>query len=83
VTLADGSVLTGMVVENGEQVSIYPADPKAEPTVVDAAKVKEVELLPASQMPPGLLNILNPEEVRDLMAYLMAGGNKDNKIYKR
>jgi hypothetical protein len=32
-------------------------------------------------MPPGLINGLNPEELRDLMAYLMAGGNSASKVY--
>ena len=31
---------------------------------------------------PGLINSLNPEELRDLMAYLKSGGNEDNEVYK-
>jgi len=26
---------------------------------------------------------LNPEELRDLMAYLMSGGNENNDVYKK
>ncbi|RRA97591.1 c-type cytochrome [Larkinella rosea] len=35
-----------------------------------------------SIMLPGLINSLNPEELKDLMAFLKAGGNPDNAVYK-
>ncbi|QIP16217.1 c-type cytochrome [Spirosoma aureum] len=35
-----------------------------------------------SVMLPGLINGLNPNELKDLMAYLKSGGNQDNEIYK-
>ena len=35
-----------------------------------------------SIMPPGLIYSLNPGELKNLMAYLMSGGDKNNKIYK-
>lgn len=37
---------------------------------------------PESIMYPGLINSLNPEELRDLMAYLKSGGNENNEVYK-
>ena len=37
---------------------------------------------PDSIMYPGLINSLNPEELRDLMAYLKSGGNENNEVYK-
>ncbi|GAB3707754.1 hypothetical protein GCM10027592_42190 [Spirosoma flavus] len=35
-----------------------------------------------SIMFPGLINSLNPQELRDLMAYLKSGGNQNNDVYK-
>ncbi|MBD2699567.1 c-type cytochrome [Spirosoma sp. BT702] len=35
-----------------------------------------------SVMLPGLINSLNPEELRDLVAYLKSGGNQSNDVYK-
>ena len=33
-------------------------------------------------MPPALLNSLNPEELKDLLAYLLSGANpKDTNFY--
>lgn len=36
-----------------------------------------------SPMLPGLINPLNNEELKDLLAYLVANGNKDNPIYSK
>jgi hypothetical protein len=35
-----------------------------------------------SPMPPGLFNRLNEQELTDLLAFLVSGGNKNNKVYK-
>ncbi|CCH51449.1 heme-binding protein [Fibrisoma limi BUZ 3] len=35
-----------------------------------------------SIMLPGLINSLNPDELRDLMAYLKSGGNQSHEVYK-
>lgn len=35
-----------------------------------------------SIMMPGLINRLNEEELKDLMAYLISGGNADHAVYK-
>ena len=35
-----------------------------------------------SIMLPGLINSLNPGELRDLMAYLKSGGKSANPVYK-
>jgi hypothetical protein len=33
-------------------------------------------------MMPGLINSLNDEELKDLMAYLMAGGRKEHPVFQ-
>jgi hypothetical protein len=33
-------------------------------------------------MPPGLINALNSDELLDLLAYLVSGGNKSDKVFK-
>jgi hypothetical protein len=32
-------------------------------------------------MLPGMINRLNEDELKDLMAFLMAGGNKEHPVY--
>ena len=61
---------------------IYPSDPKADPITLKIEDVEAVRPSEVSQMPKGLIDGLNAEELRDLLAYLMSGGNSDNeKIY--
>ena len=76
-----GAVHAGLVVERGETLEIYPPDAKAEPARVKRSDVAKVERVPVSQMPPGLLNLLNGDELRDLMAYLMSAGDPKDKVY--
>lgn len=81
VTARDGKVHTGLVVERGDLLEVYPPDPKGEPAKLKRADVTKIERVPVSQMPPGLINLLNGEELRDLMAYLMAAGDPKDKVY--
>ena len=83
VRLKDGTITTGLYIENGDAVSIYPPDHTADPVAVMVDDVESVKQLPVSQMPPGLINMLNPEELNDLMAYLMSGGDPENKVYRK
>jgi hypothetical protein len=36
-----------------------------------------------SPMPQGLLNVLHREEIADLMAYLLSGGDRTNGMFGR
>ena len=36
-----------------------------------------------SMMPPSLINSLNQDELLDLLAYLVSGGNKGDKVFKK
>ena len=44
----------------------------------DVARTRVSEVSP---MLPGMINRLNNEELKDLIAYLVAGGNKDHEVY--
>ena len=83
VTTKDGKVYTGIAIEKGDEVEIYLHDPKAEPTKVAKDFVEKIEQSPVSQMPAGLINLLNKDELRDLSAYLMSGGNPKDKRFKK
>lgn len=82
VELKSGEALVGLVVESGEVLKVYPADVKAEPRVVKRSEVKSVKESKISQMPPGLINMLNAQELADLMGYIMSGGDRGAKVYK-
>ncbi len=81
VTTKDGATHTGLVVERGEEIEVYPPDAKAEPAKLKRSDVAKIEPVPVSQMPPGLINLLNGDEIRDLMAYLMSAGDPNDKVY--
>lgn len=81
VTLKSGEMHTGLVVEHDDTVDIYPAVNAAEAIAVKRTDVAKIEQSSVSQMPPGLINGLNAEEVRDLIAYLMSGGDPKDKVY--
>jgi putative heme-binding domain-containing protein len=81
VTLRDGETISGLVVERGENLEIYTRSPTAEPRIVPAAEVSSVEHSDVSQMPPGLINLLNEDELRDLIAYIISGGNEDHEMF--
>ena len=81
VRLDNGDVITGLVVEREDTIEIYTRDPDAEPTVVERDEVASVEPVDVSQMPAGLINPLNPNELRDLIAYLYSAGDPDAEVY--
>jgi hypothetical protein len=48
---------------------------------VKVSEVKSRKVYPISMMPTALLNTLNPDEVLDLMAYLLSAGNPQDKVF--
>ncbi|HET9487175.1 MAG TPA: c-type cytochrome, partial [Chryseosolibacter sp.] len=83
-TMKDGSSILGRLTnEDGEKYFISQ-NPFAPEVIREIPKqdVVSTKYSYISVMYPGLINRLNEEELKDLMAYLMAGGNKDHEIYK-
>ena len=83
-TLTEGDPVIGRIVgEAAGRLSIMtnPFAPD-EVTRVEVAKVKSRKDYPVSMMPPGLINALNPEELKDLVAYVLSGGNESDKMFK-
>jgi len=81
VVLDDGETITGLVARREDSVRVYTRDLDAEPTVVSRDAVQSVRQVDVSQMPEGLINSLNPEELRDLMAYMLSGGDPESDLY--
>jgi len=82
--LADGKMVSGRVVEETEDeihINTNPYDLQQKITI-QADQVVSRKQSPVSTMPPGLLNKLNPKEVADLMAYLMAGGDRNQAVFQ-
>jgi putative heme-binding domain-containing protein len=62
-------------------VSQNPFAPRVIRTVAKA-EVKSTKVSEVSTMLPGMINRLNDEELKDLMAYLISGGNPNHEVYQ-
>lgn len=84
VTKNDGSIVSGVVVNlKGDNVTLNTdlTDPNQRVNI-DRKEVKEMEVSTVSPMPPMLLNMLNKEEVLDLLAYVLSGGDDEKDFFK-
>ena len=82
VTTIDGESHTGQIVKKRDTVEIYTQNMGQPPTIIPRDQVASIEEVETSQMPPGLINTLNPDELKDLIAYLESGGNPEADVYK-
>ncbi|PCJ97394.1 MAG: heme-binding protein [Flavobacteriaceae bacterium] len=83
-SLKNGQSVVGRLMNEDDENYIISQNPYALDLLRNIPKdqVVEVKLSTLSLMPPGTINRLNEEELKDLLAYLMAGGNPENDIYE-
>ncbi|KAA0215829.1 MAG: hypothetical protein DYG94_06645 [Leptolyngbya sp. PLA3] len=77
VEKTDGGVVRGLVVRNdADAVVVAPNFMDTSQTVrIAPSQVRSIQRLSESPMPPGLINAMNADELRDLVAFVMAGGD--------
>ena len=83
VTLKNGETLSGVVVNlNGDRVTLntdlYNPNQR---TSVQRKEVKSMGPSTVSPMPPGLLNMMEKEEIMDLLAYILSGGDTNHRFF--
>ncbi len=85
IDLKDGGVVIGRVTgeEAGKLMVMASALAPNDLTGVPLANVKSRKPWTISMMPPGLINSLNPEELKDLIAYLLSAGNEKDKAFAK
>ena len=69
IVLKDGRVLTGVLRTDGEQWIL--GDTQGRSTVLDRSQIEEIKPSAVSVMPQGIPEKLSPEQLRDLLTYLM------------
>ena len=69
LTLKDGRQLSGVIAASNDRTLTLRT--LTEPLTLDRAEIIKQETSPMSMMPEGLLLALQPDQVRDLIAYLM------------
>lgn len=83
--LRNGTSVIGRLT-NQDKTAFYVSQNPYAPDQVEKVWKKNVisaKYSPASIMLPGLINSLNAEELKDLMAYLMSNGNATNAMFKK
>ena len=80
----DGSSILGRVGAVDDTSISLMTNPFAPEALIKIPlkEVKSRKAFPVSMMPPGLINTMNPDELADLVAYLMSGGNPDHPTFK-
>lgn len=83
-TLKNGQSVLGRLVNEDKTSYSVSQNPFAadELRKIPKKDVVSSKLSTVSIMLPGLINSLNPTELKDLVAYLKAGGNPENSVYK-
>jgi len=84
VTKIKGETAVGVVVNlNGDSVTLNTdlSDPNQRVTI-DRKEVKSIEPSTVSPMPPMLLTMLTKEEILDLIAYVLSGGDPAHAMFK-
>ena len=84
LSLENGETVTGRILSKDSRNAIvaHNAMNPTETRTIPIADISSLDSLPASTMPPDLLNALNEDEVLDLIAYLVAGGRADHALFK-
>ncbi len=84
IELKDGSSVVGRMIveENGKLFLMTSPLAPDDLTAVNSADVKGRKPFNVSMMPPGLINTLNKDELIDLIAFLVSGGNPKDKAFK-
>jgi len=83
ITLNSGKVVTGLVIEDTPKSLKIVDNPLApdKAVVISRSEIEEVTASDVSIMPKGVLNKLTREEIFDLLAFVLAGGDAKNPLF--
>ena len=85
VTRKDGKKIRGQIVNSVKDQIIIALD-LYDPSLQVKVERKDIALIEPSEtsmMPTGLLDTFKEEEILDLLAYLISGGNRDHPAFRR
>jgi putative heme-binding domain-containing protein len=73
ITRKDGGQVTGKIIEEKDEKWIIATSPfdLSQTIEIERNEIKDIKPSPVSPMPPGLINRLNPDELKDLLAYML------------
>ena len=80
----DGRVVVGRIVNlsgDGMNINTDMLDP-SKVVAVKRGQIEEIARSPTSMMPAGLINTLKRDEILDLLAYLVSGGDPKHPMFQ-
>jgi putative heme-binding domain-containing protein len=82
--LKNGSSIIGKITNQDDNFYYVSQNPYTPDFLTKVAKKNVIskQYSKVSSMLPGLINALNPEELKDLVAFLKSGGNANNEMFK-
>jgi putative heme-binding domain-containing protein len=85
IELQDGTTVVGRAVGEDKGDLLVMSNPfmPDDKTRVKRSAIKARKPYAVSMMPPGLINGLNPEELKDLIAYILSAGDPTNAMFKQ
>jgi putative heme-binding domain-containing protein len=82
IKTTSGEVVTGRVEREDEgEVSIRPMAANEEVVAIHKTEIKQRTVSKISNMPPGMLNILDEAQILDLLAYLISDGESAHSAF--
>jgi putative heme-binding domain-containing protein len=84
ITRRDGSRVIGRIINlNGDAYMVNPDMFDPDSTIgVDRRQVQSIEPSKVSMMPDGLVDSLHEDEIADLVAYLLSGGDRNAAAFR-
>ncbi len=82
VTTKSGETVEGRVVHDEFGVLVFEDDPEEPPVAIKETEIESIDDSPTSQMQEELINDLSAEELKDLTAFLLSGGDKRSPVFK-
>lgn len=82
--MKDGSQVIGRIMNMKEDVYWVNTDMMTPSTTTDVNvnELESIEPSPVSMMPAGLVSSMTPDDILDLLAYLISGGDPDHELFQ-
>jgi uncharacterized repeat protein (TIGR03806 family) len=83
VETEDGELLCGRIErEDADRLLLRPAAASEAPVEIRKAVIRRRERLDLSNMPAGVVNVLEKEQILDLLAYLISDGDPGARVFE-
>lgn len=84
MTLKKGGSLYGrLIYKNDEEIAVAPNPfDYSQLAKAPADQVEAVELSQISMMPPAMIAAMNKDELKNLIAYLVSGGDPEHEAFQ-